>query len=297
VRTHREEGDTLVELLVTLTVLALAVVSLVNAFGAIIASSARHRELATLDNVLKNFAESATYQIQLQPNPLFVPCATLTATATTPQQVLYGSQVLSYSPPSGFTISATTKYLYQNSMFQTLSSPGQCDQSQYWPQLITATATGPNGASAHLSFVVTDPSVTETYVQPVTTTTTSPTTTTSTTTTTAPRRLHVSRMTGARPGTKQSWDAQVTVYVEDSSGVGVAGVLVSGSWADPISTTTNTCTTNASGYCSVVDGTPGRLSANDKSETFTVSNLSMTGYTYDPTVNSPSSASFTVAQP
>jgi type II secretory pathway pseudopilin PulG len=291
--TGPETGDTLIEVLVTITVLGLAIVSGVEAFASVIESSARHREFATIDTVLKNFAESATYQIQMQSNPYFVPCATVSGIATESSKISYGVKPLDYQPPTGYTVqvSSPTQYLYNNSNFQA----SQCDSAQYWPQLITVTATGPKGSSASLSFVVADPAKLETYVQP--TTTTSTTTSTTSTTTTVPKKIHVSDMVGGEEGPKQNWDALVTIYVQDANKSAVSGVTVTGSWSPNVSTADLFCTTDSVGKCQVKDGYFEMLDSSVKSATFTVSGLSMAGYTYDPGSNTTIPTLLIVNQP
>lgn len=161
-----EAGDTLVELLVAIAVLGLVGVALLGGFSTVIGASAEYRSLTTIDSVLKNFAESATYNIQLQtgpaPYPLFTPCAALpTGQATTSTNVNYNGQPISYNPPAGYAITVTgIQYLYQNTSFSS-----SCDSNQFEPQLITAKATGPKGTSATLSFVVASRQYENSYVQ------------------------------------------------------------------------------------------------------------------------------------
>lgn len=164
-----EAGDTLIEVLLAIIVLGLAGVALLSAFASVIGGSVSYRHLATAEIVAKNFAESATYQIQLAPTPLFTPCATMSGTATTTTKITYGGTQLDYQPPpylSSYTVTVTpVQYLTFNSSFGS-----GCDPKQYQPQLISAKVTGPNGSQATLSFVVDDPKY-ENYVQPTTTTT------------------------------------------------------------------------------------------------------------------------------
>jgi hypothetical protein len=269
-----------------------------------IAGSAEHRGFATVDTVLKDFAEAATYQIQLQPSPAFTRCPTITGTATSSSEISYAGSPINYEPPAGFSVTVSSvSYLANNTSF---TSP-TCDSVQNWPELITVSASGPNGASGNLSFVVADP-LKETYVQPfpttippTTTTTIPPTTTTTvvaTTTTTTPSvSMHVGAMTGNTDGAKNGWDAVVTIKVVDASGNALAGVSVAGSWASAKSTFTSSCTTNASGTCQVLDGSSDQLGAGTKSETYTVSGLTLSGDTYNPAANTPSPPSLSVGQP
>jgi len=194
-RRAEESGDTLIEILIAITVLGLVGIALLGGFGTAISASAEYRNLAAVDSVLKNFAESATNQIQLQTSPIFSPCSTITGEATntssnlayvTPTDI---STPLTFVPPAGYTIQVTRdEYLFNNTTFDQNVSGTLCDSSQYWPQLFTATATGPKGVNESLAFVVEDTSKDETYVPPTTTVTTTTTTvaTTTTTTTTVP---------------------------------------------------------------------------------------------------------------
>ncbi|MFI5036226.1 MAG: hypothetical protein ACHQFZ_08495 [Acidimicrobiales bacterium] len=305
----------------SIAVLGLAGVALLNGFATVIGASAEHRGLATVDLVLKDFAEAATYQIQLQSGPVFASCATLTGTASSGPPIThisYGATAITYVPPAGYTIqmSQPAQYLYNNTTFQAAN----CDASQSWPEMFTLTATGPKGSSASLSFVVADPQV-ENYQQPsstttttttttttvppttttssttTSTTTTSTTTTSTTTTTTIPKKVHVSAMTGATDGDKHHWDALVTITVRDAGGAVVSGVMVTGSWGSSVVNFSTTCTTNASGQCQVQDGVSQKLDKNVASETFTVTGLALAGYTYDSTANSPNPAVLTVNKP
>lgn len=63
-----ERGDTLVELLLALVILSVSVVSIFSAILSTSKASVEHRSLTSLDAVLKTFAESAIYDIQLQPS-------------------------------------------------------------------------------------------------------------------------------------------------------------------------------------------------------------------------------------
>jgi hypothetical protein len=365
-----------------LVVLGLAGVALIGAFNTVIGASSEHRTLSTNDVVLKDFADSATYQIQLQQPaptnlPYFLPCATFSGTATNSSPSMTysssaGSHVINFTPPLGYSVQVTqVQYLVGNTTFQTSSETPSC-LAQYWPQLITATATGPKG-SASLSFVVSDPQH-ESYVQPTAPVTpvaqtvsfsngsggatatdtvflpdttyvasatgsgggtitystssagcsvgpssgavtfTSPgscvihaaaaangnyaaSTTDATLTITVSRAIHVNSMVGGTDGTRTGWDALVTIHVVDGYGTSVAGVTVSGSWGSSVSTSTSSCTTGASGSCQVEDGVSNRLHSSTSSETFTVTSLALTGYTYNSSANLPNPAVAVVPQP
>jgi hypothetical protein len=91
--------------------------------------------------------------------------------------------------------------------------------------------------------------------------------------------LHVSSLvTGATSGTT-TWTGSVTVTVTDSSGTAVNGVSVAGAWSPTSAASPSGCTTNASGQCTI---TPAAASfpSGQLTETWTVSNLSLSGYSY-----------------
>jgi prepilin-type N-terminal cleavage/methylation domain-containing protein len=84
-----ERGDTLIEVLVAIAVIAIALVALLGSLMESTGASVTHRNMANLDSILRSFAESARYQIQTQPadgsiGPLFRPCATSYPLASDP---------------------------------------------------------------------------------------------------------------------------------------------------------------------------------------------------------------------
>lgn len=92
--------------------------------------------------------------------------------------------------------------------------------------------------------------------------------------------VHVSDLDAGTSG-KKNWKANVTIHVADASGAPVSGVTVDGNWSGLVSGSSS-CVTDASGACSVTS--PGTRSSG--SITFTVTNLSGSGFTYDATANS-----------
>jgi len=78
--TRSEAGDTLIEVLVAVVILAFCVVGLLGALTTSITSSSEHRSLASDDTVLRSFAEAAKYDIQFSPGYLYQNCATTYAT-------------------------------------------------------------------------------------------------------------------------------------------------------------------------------------------------------------------------
>lgn len=170
VRPDSEDGDTLLEVLVAIVVVALAGVALLGAFAVAIGGSATHRSLTTLNTVLQSFAEEATFQIQLQPPPLlplYEACATASGVSTAggASWVSYGNSSLQplnlYSPPANYTVKITGIANWNGTAFIPYmigaTNNGTCSSLPEAPQLITATATGPKGITSSLDFVVANP--------------------------------------------------------------------------------------------------------------------------------------------
>ncbi len=92
--------------------------------------------------------------------------------------------------------------------------------------------------------------------------------------------LHVGDLDGTAVTNRNRWDATATILVVDASSSPVPGATVTGNWDVAGSAS---CTTNSSGLCSV---SATRIRTNLNSATFTVSNVTASGYTYDPGANS-----------
>ena len=96
--------------------------------------------------------------------------------------------------------------------------------------------------------------------------------------------LHVSSLvTGSTTGAT-TWTGSVTVTVKDSAGTAVNGVAVTGAWSPTSGATPSGCTTNASGQCTITPNT-GSFPNAQLAETWKISNLSLSGYTYDSASN------------
>jgi hypothetical protein len=94
--------------------------------------------------------------------------------------------------------------------------------------------------------------------------------------------MHVGDLDGSgTPGTGGKWNAAVTITVHDSGDAPVSGATVSGSWSAG-ATGSASCVTNASGQCSV---SKTGLRSNVNSVTFTVSNVTKSGSTYNSGAN------------
>jgi hypothetical protein len=93
--------------------------------------------------------------------------------------------------------------------------------------------------------------------------------------------VHVGDLDGSRTVTTKNWKATVTVTVHDGSHAAVSGAVVSISWSGGASGSA-TCTTDATGKCSV---STGNINLRKTSVTFTVTNVSKAGSVYSSTTN------------
>lgn len=158
-RCRSDAGETLIEVLLAVVIIALSVSALLGGLVTSISSSAEHRSLAELDTVLKSNAESVKYQVELlQPDTAawFADCASITGTS-------YNGHPVTYVVPAGYGVQLTSIQYWNSStdQFEATSVVGtDClansnDQSGY--QLLTFTGTAPNGVSQTLSVGVRKP--------------------------------------------------------------------------------------------------------------------------------------------
>ncbi len=92
--------------------------------------------------------------------------------------------------------------------------------------------------------------------------------------------LHVGDLDGSASGSR-NWSATVRILAHDAAHNPVAGVTVRGAWSNG-ATGSAQCVTGSNGTCTVVKS---RLGRNVGSVTFTVSNLTKSGYTYTAAAN------------
>ncbi len=144
-----EAGDTLIEVLIALTVIGLTATALLGAFTTSISASAQHRNLASLDTVLKSFVETATYQLgqQSSTDPKFTACATPTT---------YESLTLTQGTNPIYSASITeVQYWQSDNTWGSSCSAGTLPPQQ---QLLTATATNEsNNVNESIQFAVSNP--------------------------------------------------------------------------------------------------------------------------------------------
>jgi hypothetical protein len=91
--------------------------------------------------------------------------------------------------------------------------------------------------------------------------------------------LHVSSLTTGSTSGTTTWTGSITVTATNSAGTAVSGVSVTGAWSPTSAASPSGCTTNASGQCTI---TPAAASfpSGQLNETWTVSSLSLSGYSY-----------------
>jgi hypothetical protein len=125
-------------------VLSVTVLSITSAFSTAVATSAQHRSIATLDARMRNYAEAATYQIELQPNPLYRACAS---------KDTY-SQALTNMPtgPVNYNVTLTAIAYWTGSVYD--SNAANCVKSAQSPQMLTVVGKGLFNQTRTLSFVV-----------------------------------------------------------------------------------------------------------------------------------------------
>ena len=93
--------------------------------------------------------------------------------------------------------------------------------------------------------------------------------------------MHVGDIDGSKSNQGNTWTASVSIAVHESGHQPLAGTMISGTWSNG-ATGSATCTTDTNGRCSVVKaGIPKRTG----SVRFTVSNVTLSGRTYESTGN------------
>jgi hypothetical protein len=106
-----EEGDTLIEVILAVVVIALTAAALLGAITTSIVSSASHRYLSTDDTLLRSYAEQVEYQLEQSPNalgptPIYQSCAP--AGATGPYNTTANPSLAPDFPvPSGYGLAIT----------------------------------------------------------------------------------------------------------------------------------------------------------------------------------------------
>lgn len=149
-RSSRDDGDTLLEVLIALLVMSITVVSLLVAFSTAFSASATHRNLAVTDTVLRSVSEQVYSAFEQIDTPVYAACPTATTS-------YYDSELASaLTPPSPYNTSysgSITQVAYwSGSDFSLLSST--CTSGATVPEQLTLQVLGPRGASESSVFVV-----------------------------------------------------------------------------------------------------------------------------------------------
>ena len=157
-RVRSEAGDTLIEVLISIAILGITITALLGALVTTITSASEHRSLASLDTVLRSYAEQLKYDVQLQgTNSWFAQCATVSSPTTSPPQYEGHTITPANQPPSAHYSVVVLNIKYWNDSTNrfdaTCSALG--DQSGF--QLVTLQATAPNGVTEPLSVGVRTP--------------------------------------------------------------------------------------------------------------------------------------------
>ena len=109
-QSQRDRGDTLIEVLIALAIIALAVGPLFGALIEAITGSSQHRGLAEIDTMLRSFADTATSEIELSPT---VGEGTLNGTTATSTALFGGTTSYVGYPIFGAGLSPTTVIVHQ----------------------------------------------------------------------------------------------------------------------------------------------------------------------------------------
>ena len=137
-----EAGDTLIEVLMAMTILAITAVALMTAFATAISSSSEHRQLVTEDAAVRAATSEAIADVQASTSNLFGPSSCPIPASFTPTWTLSGS----------FTVSKHSVAYWNGSQFEPTCTNG------YYPQQWTMTVSS-GTYHATTSTVITDPSV------------------------------------------------------------------------------------------------------------------------------------------
>lgn len=143
-----EAGDTLIEILISLTVLGVTGLALLLAFGTSISGSGEHRNLASFDAALRTASAEITADIQSQSQTLFATCS--------------DAPITNVPLPSGYTALIGSPQYWNGSAFVAppaqgcpTTPPGVANLNP--PQQLTITVKSGNGTTSSTTTVVDDP--------------------------------------------------------------------------------------------------------------------------------------------
>ncbi len=177
-RARRDAGDTLIEVLIALIILALSVSAILGMLVTAITTTSEYRSLATDNTVLKSFAEAAKYEIQLGPNTTssFQYCAHSYLLASNyPSSGPIGSTLTVFGTGFSSNAGVTVTLLGQTSATTIQVQPLSVVTTANYPSNFTASGKIPAGLTAGQTYSVSVSSGGQSVVTPtkflVTTTT------------------------------------------------------------------------------------------------------------------------------
>jgi Tfp pilus assembly protein PilV len=139
---RHQRGETLIELLVTVSIMGIAFIGILAGIGVTFVASDSHRQAATAEGVLRNYAE----RIQDPTDVPYVTCAT-TSSYTTP----IGFAL----PAAGWTASVTSALWWQGNTPPTfLATLATCPSSDKGLEQLTLTVKSPTGLHQATATVV-----------------------------------------------------------------------------------------------------------------------------------------------
>ncbi|HVB70921.1 MAG TPA: hypothetical protein VND83_05395 [Acidimicrobiales bacterium] len=158
---HRDAGDTLIEVLMALLVLSVVVLSLMLAFSTSLSASAEHRDLAVSDSILRDVSEAVFAQVE-QDHSFTTTCLGPSATESqylTAYNAELSSELMVPSPYQNvsFKYSASiTQVEFWNgdvsASYPFTPDPTVCTGGA--PQLFTITVTNPGGSTSAVAYLI-----------------------------------------------------------------------------------------------------------------------------------------------
>jgi len=152
-RERADDGDTLVEILVSITIVGVAAVAILLAFGTSITGSGVHRSAVNLDTALRTASAEAQAQIADQPASAFTTCSA--ASAVSPS---------AFNLSGGYTAQVSSVQYWNGTSWTGLQTPGAGCPPGLPPlsttsglQLLTLTVTSAKGQSASTTAVASNP--------------------------------------------------------------------------------------------------------------------------------------------
>lgn len=157
---RRDAGDTLFEILVAITIIAIAGVAVIVAFGTSIGASSEESNLSQFNAILKSYSATVISENQ-NSTSFYISCGTASQ---------YNAEITGLPTwPTNYTVKLFTVAYWSGTTYSngTDFSSSSCPSGSTEPELLTATATyTKTGQTASLSFALSDFS----FVQPVETT-------------------------------------------------------------------------------------------------------------------------------